>query len=592
MALVNIGTWLARNGRRVLLVDFDLESPGITHYALPNMKSEQKGVVDYLFEMSHGKPPATLEGYYFESFTDKGGGRLYVMPAGKASTHVSRFEKLDLGHLYQKGDGYLILENLKGLWKREIIPDYVFIDSRTGYNEVAGICTRQLPDAVIATFIPSPQNLNGLREIVDQIRAQNKQNWRSEIKVHFLASSIPSIDDEDGSIADAVARSKQVLEFEQLLGSVSYIPSAAHLNQTVFTLEKEQSRLAKNFATVARAITMINPADPEGAKNYLDRLLDRDHALMRTLVSARLAEELKEIGQRHSANVDVMFRLARVRLRQGEIEDAVGALDAVLEIDPNVSEARLLRATLRIQSNDTQAAVADLQSVLGRTDLDVIQVNRAARALADAAPEALGDIQHTKAYASLDVDERASLLLNIVRSRVGGLDRVVKAIESLLDERITDEGVKEDLRRSVILHRIHQGNFDDARALLGKRPTDDSDAVLLFNYAVAEWGWTGNPPADLFAVLASRSVNAAEQGANHLQCFGLAHAVTGDKELARTLLESARQMALRAARPEFSAWTYSLVTPTEFAAHVAEMLQALNTGEMVLPPVIGRRRGG
>jgi MinD-like ATPase involved in chromosome partitioning or flagellar assembly len=578
MALVNIGTWLARHGRRVLLVDFDLESPGISHYALPNSQPERKGVIDYLFEMSQGSPPSSLEEYYFESFQDKDGGALYVMPAGRASSHVSRFEKLNLSELYQKGDGYLILENLKGLWKSEIIPDYVLIDSRTGYNEVAGICTRQLPDAVVAAFIPSPQNLNGLHEVMAQIRAQNRESWRPPVQLHFLASSVPSMDDEDGAISDAIARSKQVLEFDDLLGCVYYIPSPAHLTQIVFTLEKEQSRLAKNFADVARALMMKNQSDPEGAKRFLDRLLNRDSTLLRAMDPARLEDELNTLRKAHSANVDVLFRLARLRLRQG-------LLDALLESDPNAAEARLLRSTLRAQRDDQAGAESDLQFILARRDLDAIQVSRAIHTLASINPTALGRLGQLAAFSSVDADGRASLLLEFVHNSPGGLAQVVYELEQLASESFTLDTNRVLVQNALVLNRIQQRNFGDAMALIGDRPTPASAQNDLFNYAMAEWGESRVVPTDLFSAVLANEATRTEKNPNYLQCLGIANAVLGDVDRARTLVQSAKQQALQSRRPLFSAWTYATVTAKDFAVHVDEMLRELDAG-VVKPPIV------
>jgi MinD-like ATPase involved in chromosome partitioning or flagellar assembly len=585
MALVNVGAWLARHGRRVLLVDFDLESPGISHYALPNSKPERKGVIDYLFEMSHGTPPASLEEFYYESFQDKNGGTLYVMPAGRASSHVSRFEQLNLGELYQHGDGYLILENLKGLWKSEIVPDYVLIDSRTGYNEVAGICTRQLPDAVVAAFIPSPQNLNGLNEVVTQIRVQNKEDWRSPIQLHFLASSVPSMDDEDGEIADAIARSKQILEFDELLGSVYYIPSAAHLSQVVFTLDKENSRLAKNFADVARALTMKNPNDPEGAKRFLDRLLNRDSSLLRSMASSRLEDELRMMLAAHFANVEVLFRLARVRLRQGLLDDALGLLDTLLESDPNASEPRLLRSTVRAQREDHAGAENDIRFILARRDLDVIQVSRAIHTLANVSPTSLQNLGRFEAFASMDADSRASLLLEFVHNSTAGLNGVIRELETLAGESFSQASTRLSVCNAIVLYRIQQRDFAGAITLIGDRPSAEATQQQRFNYAIAEWGATGHKPVDLFSLVVENELSLTNTNPNYLQCLAIAHAVLGHRDQSTTLLQSAKQQAIQRRRPLFSAWTYTTVTARTFAEHVDQMLRDLDTGD-VTPPIV------
>jgi MinD-like ATPase involved in chromosome partitioning or flagellar assembly len=409
MALVNIGTWLARHSRRVLLVDFDLESPGISHYALPNANPDRKGVVDYLFDAAEGNVPRTIEEFYFESFKEKGGGALYVMPAGRASTHQERLERLNFGNLYQEADGYLIVENLKALWANEISPDYVLIDSRTGYSEAAGICTRQLADAVVITFIPSPQNLNGLQEVVGQIRAQNTEGWRKEIRLLFLASSIPVIDDEGGEIADAIGHARQKLGFEDLLGKVYYTPSAAHLSQKVFTLDRENSSLSKNYAEVARALTLENSDDPDGATRFLERLLSRDHAFVRTIRPSQLEDDLAGIATKHRGDARVLFTLARVRLQQGRLNDALAVLDDVLETDPNATDARILRASIRLQRDMKSLAEEDLRQVLSRTDLDSLQLSRAILTLQMVSPTAISELDDFASYKALPQEEKVLL---------------------------------------------------------------------------------------------------------------------------------------------------------------------------------------
>src|SRR5207248_3589129 len=50
MALVNVGLELVRRGRRVLLIDFDLEAPGLTTYDVLRQQADQAGVVEYVTE--------------------------------------------------------------------------------------------------------------------------------------------------------------------------------------------------------------------------------------------------------------------------------------------------------------------------------------------------------------------------------------------------------------------------------------------------------------------------------------------------------------------------------------------------------------
>src|SRR5205823_863650 len=148
MALVNIGAALAANGKRVLLVDFDLEAPGLDTFDLPKSKEPVPGLVEFVSEYlaTDSAPDARL--FIYESAgVGKGGGHLWIMPSGRRdATYEHRLAAIDWQSLYRDRDGYLLFEDLKAQWRAELVPDYVLIDSRTGHTETLGICTRQLPD--------------------------------------------------------------------------------------------------------------------------------------------------------------------------------------------------------------------------------------------------------------------------------------------------------------------------------------------------------------------------------------------------------------------------------------------------------------
>ena len=49
MALVNVAAHLAQSGRRVLVVDMDLEAPGLRSFRFDNPHPSTPGVVEYVF---------------------------------------------------------------------------------------------------------------------------------------------------------------------------------------------------------------------------------------------------------------------------------------------------------------------------------------------------------------------------------------------------------------------------------------------------------------------------------------------------------------------------------------------------------------
>ena len=85
LALANVGLELARTGRSVLLVDFDLEAPGIHTFNHLKPKDEHhKGLVDYISDYLNTKSSPDVRNYIYEALgIGQNNGRLWVMPAGK-----------------------------------------------------------------------------------------------------------------------------------------------------------------------------------------------------------------------------------------------------------------------------------------------------------------------------------------------------------------------------------------------------------------------------------------------------------------------------------------------------------------------------
>src|SRR5213594_550464 len=113
-ALVNVGVELAKRGRRVLLVDFDLEAPGIDTYPLPKPKEGPVGLVEFVSEyMLTGEAPDASRYIYECRSAGEQGGRLWVMPSGlQDESYARRLSEIDWRSLYSEKGGFLIFEDL------------------------------------------------------------------------------------------------------------------------------------------------------------------------------------------------------------------------------------------------------------------------------------------------------------------------------------------------------------------------------------------------------------------------------------------------------------------------------------------------
>ena len=269
MAVVNVAVALAMSGKRVLIVDFDLDAPGVDTFDLPKPKVSVPGIVEYTSDyLQTGAAPDALT-YIYEAFGIwRQGGRLWVMPSGRGDDeYVRKLDRIDWQELYGQHQGYLMFENLKLQWKEALDPDYVFIDSRTGYGDIGGICTRHLPDAVVVLFFPNEQNLRGLKRTVRDIRAEASRRRGKKIRIHFVMSNVSTIDDEEHILEGMMGTFSGTLKYGGLAATIHHYDSLAHVNQVIFTLEKPSSRLAREYLSLVDKIVAESELDNAGTEN-------------------------------------------------------------------------------------------------------------------------------------------------------------------------------------------------------------------------------------------------------------------------------------------------------------------------------------
>ncbi|MEL7226039.1 MAG: AAA family ATPase [Cyanobacteria bacterium J06576_12] len=219
MALVNIGVLLAREGHRVLLVDWDLEAPGLQEYFKSPKQSHlspesdlKQGVVDLLLE------PDRKNGVRWKDCLIKAefpGGELDILSAGRGDEqYQEKLRKLDWGVLFETHHVGDFLEELRSDLKNTY--DFVLVDSRTGITDIGDICTVLLPDTLITIFTSNNQNIEGCKAIVERAREarRNLPVNRNKLIVVPLASR----DESDSEYEEATSwRKRFSARFEKYL---------------------------------------------------------------------------------------------------------------------------------------------------------------------------------------------------------------------------------------------------------------------------------------------------------------------------------------------------------------------------------------
>jgi cellulose biosynthesis protein BcsQ len=184
-----------RRGRigSVLMIDFDLEAPGLHRYfhdqlaagrLLPN-----QGVMELFEGFDAQTPPSApkddedaeqranavlskldLHSAITELAALPG---LFLMPAGRFdASYASRVNHFDWEQLYTRSP---LLAQKFSEWLSQHF-DVVLVDSRTGVTDTAGICTKLIPDTLVVAFTPNRQSLTGIIELIQEAARFRKRS--------------------------------------------------------------------------------------------------------------------------------------------------------------------------------------------------------------------------------------------------------------------------------------------------------------------------------------------------------------------------------------------------------------------------------
>jgi cellulose biosynthesis protein BcsQ len=244
MILANVAWILASNGKRVLVVDWDLEAPGLHRYFHPFLLDKElsytEGLIEFLTDFTEAAltPPDETEGNdknWYEpyanilryavslnwSFPNK--GTIDFVPAGKQDhLYATRINGFLWDIFYERFGGGIFLETVKQKMRAEY--DYILIDSRTGVSDTSGICTVQMPDILVVVLMANNQSISGAAGVVTSV---NKQ-WQQQADNSRLQQEWP--------IFPVLARTDQTekdkLDLARNLVKSKFAPFLQHLSET------------------------------------------------------------------------------------------------------------------------------------------------------------------------------------------------------------------------------------------------------------------------------------------------------------------------------------------------------------------------
>jgi hypothetical protein len=187
MALANVGWILASNGLKVLVIDWDLDSPGLHKYFHPfvdeKLVAATPGVIelinDYAWAATVDEHNRAIDWHRqyakilphaisldWKGFPDE--GTLDYVSAGRQNRdYSSSLTSIDWDNFYDRLGGGRFIDALREDMKAHY--DYTLIDSRTGLSDVSDICTVHLPDILVDCFTLNYQSIEGAANVAKSV---------------------------------------------------------------------------------------------------------------------------------------------------------------------------------------------------------------------------------------------------------------------------------------------------------------------------------------------------------------------------------------------------------------------------------------
>jgi cellulose biosynthesis protein BcsQ len=197
-ALASFAIQRARAGETVVIVDMDLDAPGVGTLLGPGRldSGQHLGVVDYLIE-SALQPGIALSDYYHlcleagpSGASIGGSGQIFVFPAGSLdSEYLAMLSRLDL-EPGSDGPEHPLLRLLDHA-RRELRPDWLLLDCRAGLSESSGFALSGLANLTVLLGTTSTQSWNGLRLVVERLGAERVRRGRPQAECLVVQTMTP-----------------------------------------------------------------------------------------------------------------------------------------------------------------------------------------------------------------------------------------------------------------------------------------------------------------------------------------------------------------------------------------------------------------
>jgi tetratricopeptide (TPR) repeat protein len=396
MTLANTAAWLRQQGLRVAMVDWDLEAPGLESFFFRDQRkldefASQVGVIDTLLGykrvfprvqkrleeqqtlaakievLESTLPPLSASMCRLDDLApSESAPQALLFTAGlRAGGHFAAYahnvQTFDWDDFYHSYNGHAYFE-----WMRRqllSLADVVLIDSRTGLNEMSGVCAQQLADVVVSFCAANVQNLGGVVSMANAFLREELVKDRSgrRIEVLIVPTRIDNFNaqrlnefEEDFRARTEVFTPTILKTLKTDLWSLQlpYAPSHASLERIIIGQSDADKKLEEAYKRLSVILAMLAPAQAEFRRCMADEIRRViGYVLPRVVIVAE--EDHSPVAER------IRSRIEAANLGVWPIPERTTAADRCAAIAAILEQARVLVVPATeedLQSDDVRDA--------------------------------------------------------------------------------------------------------------------------------------------------------------------------------------------------------------------------------------------
>lgn len=369
LALSNIAIRLSNFGKKVVMLDLDLEAPGLQcKFENPGFTDKiEKGIVDYIYEFAENqRVPKHIKEYLYtlnSNFTKN----LRLIPAGNPDS-PNYWRKLSAINWHEllygdNSEGISFFLDLKNKIEKELRPDYLLIDTRTGITDISSLTISLLADTLVLLAANNKENIEGCRRIVRSLLASQNNLQDKEKDIILALTRIPYPSSAEEKVREEIIVKNFQSHFEGIQYSsgkeTDFKPVIIHSDRKIecneefkigynYEIENNKEIISREYLELFGRITANDFTEKEIEQFNKEKEKEKFYYEVKKLGSpAEIVLKLKESIPTYNKDYYLYWLLASNLLKLRDYKEALQAINNAINLKGQIfRQFHVMRSTI------------------------------------------------------------------------------------------------------------------------------------------------------------------------------------------------------------------------------------------------------